>query len=454
MSRTRWIFAGFLLAASLLSAAIKPTFGGAIRIRLGEPATFAFSPSNYSNLVFYSLIYENFFYLGVDNKLRTNLFSGYRYNSKEHTLTLDLRPNLSFSDGSPVTSGHVYKSLETFVSRNLLRARKLGKSIRRMRVDGNSVVIEFAYHIPDVVFLLAVPELILQADRSSTFSGPFVPVEWEQGSHIRLQANIHYPGGRSYLDHVRVVFTDAQSPDIFLSTPGRFDEKSFSEYNAGIFQNIYLCFPGETVGKNTRMALYSLFREYFLSRGYAELNALTTDSESPVTINMRRLSLRRVRSVLRSSRIQVYLQSSMKREEEPLLKFLESKGISIQSRFIEDGQLRNFLQGASMEYLILEKVFQQQMPLEEKIRRIVSELTFGRFNAQYLQLVNELQEVNRLNNEEMLLDQVARIIGRIIDDAFLIPLCQKRYSMFVSRRLRGFHMDVYGRPLLQGVYQP
>ena len=454
MSRIKWILVLFVLSVSLLGGAIKPGYGGEVRIRLGEPATFAFSPSNYSSLIFYSLIYENYFYHESGGHLRSNLFSNYHYDKNSHTLTLDLRRNLSFSDGSPVTPGHVLKSLESFISRNLLGARKLGKRIRRMRVSGDSIVIELAYHLPDAVYLLAVPELILQADRDNVFSGPFIPIEWEQGRFILLKANPYYPGGRSYLDQVRVIFNDELNPDVFLSTPGRFDAKQFSEHNAGIFQNIYLSFPGERVGENTRMALYSLFREFFLENGYSELNALTTDAESPVTINMRRLPLPRVRSVLRSSRIQVYLQSSMKSEEEQLLDFLRTKGVPIQTRFIEDGQLNNFMDGASMEYLILEKVFQQRMPLEEKVRRVVSELTFGRFSAQYLQMINELEEVSRFNSDEMLLDQVAKIVGRIIEEGFLIPLCQKQYSMFVNRRLRGFHMDLYGRPLLQGIYLP
>ncbi|MDY0295952.1 MAG: ABC transporter substrate-binding protein [Acidobacteriota bacterium] len=454
MSRIRLGLILFLLGPVLASAAIKPNYAGEARIRLGEPATFAFSPSNYSNLVFYALIYENFFYLEGGGRLRSHLFSAHHYDKEARALVLELGRNLSFSDGSPVTPGHIIKSLEAFVSRNLHGARQLGKQIRRMRVEKNSVVLELTSHLPDAVFSLAVPELILQADRESVFSGPFVPVEWEQGRHILLKANPRYPGGRSYLDHVRVIFTDEQNPDIFLATPGRFDAQRFEEHNAGIFQNIYLSFPGERVGENTRMALFSLFREFFLSRDYSELNSLTSDTESPVTINMRRLPAARVRSVLRSSRIQVYLQSSLKREEENLLRFLNAKGVSIQTLFVEDGQLNNFIDGAALEYVILEKVFQQRMPLAEKLHRVVSEMTFGRFNAQYLQLVGELEEVSRFNSDEMLLDQVAKIVGLIIEEGFLIPLCQKRYSLFVNRKLRGFRMDVYGRPLLQGVYLP
>ena len=299
-----------------------------------------------------------------------------------------------------------------------------------------------------------MPELILQGDRDTAFSGPFLPGNWEPGKSILLQANPFYPGGRSYLDKVRVVFSDPQNPDVFLSTPGKFDSKQFEEHDAGIFQNIYLSFPGEEVGRNTRIALYSLFHEYFRDRGYSELNALTSSEESPVTINIKRLPFRRVRSVLRSSRIQIYLQSSMKNEEEKLLEFLQKKNVAMQTLFVEDGQLRNFLNGTSIKYMILEKVFQRRMPLEEKVQRVVAELTFGRFNTQYLQLISELREVTDLHNEEMLMDQVARIIGRIVDDGFLMPLAQKRYSMYVNLRLRGFRMDVYGRPILQGVYLP
>ncbi len=189
MSRIRLGLILFLLGPVLASAAIKPNYAGEARIRLGEPATFAFSPSNYSNLVFYALIYENFFYLEGGGRLRSNLFSAHHYDKEARALVLELGRNLSFSDGSPVTPGHIIKSLEAFVSRNLHGARQLGKQIRRMRVEKNSVVLELTSHLPDAVFSLAVPELILQADRESVFSGPFVPVEWEQGRHILLKAN-------------------------------------------------------------------------------------------------------------------------------------------------------------------------------------------------------------------------------------------------------------------------
>ena len=50
----------------LLVYAIKPYYGGEISIKLNEPTSFTLNTANYSNLIFYSLIYENFFYLQKD----------------------------------------------------------------------------------------------------------------------------------------------------------------------------------------------------------------------------------------------------------------------------------------------------------------------------------------------------------------------------------------------------
>ena len=69
------------LAVSILAVsfifAIKPYYGGEISVRLNEPTDFSFAPSSYSNLVFYSLIYENLFYLKQNGDIETHLFTGY-----------------------------------------------------------------------------------------------------------------------------------------------------------------------------------------------------------------------------------------------------------------------------------------------------------------------------------------------------------------------------------------
>ena len=55
-----------ILLPLLLLFSIKPAFEGEVTIRLNEPDSFDFTSSNYSNLIFYSLIHENLFYLNSD----------------------------------------------------------------------------------------------------------------------------------------------------------------------------------------------------------------------------------------------------------------------------------------------------------------------------------------------------------------------------------------------------
>ena len=66
-------------------------------------------------------------------------------------------------------------------------------------------------------------------------------------------------------------------------------------------------------------------------------------------------------------------------------------------------------------------------------------------------MLSELDEVKYLKNDELLLDQIARVVGQIIQDGFLLPISQNRYSLYVNSGLKGVVMDYYGRPLFQKV---
>jgi MarR-like DNA-binding transcriptional regulator SgrR of sgrS sRNA len=109
------------------------------------------------------------------------------------------------------------------------------------------------------------------------------------------------------------------------------------------------------------------------------------------------------------------------------------------------------MNNTSVKYLLFAKVFNKRMPLDEKIKRIVKEMSFTRFNEKYLKLINELDEVKFLKNEELLFDQVAKIINEIMKDGFILPIFQERYSIYIKDEIKGIDIDYYGRPLFQGV---
>jgi len=213
-----------LLALSCIFA-IKPYYGGEISIRLNEPTDFSYAPSSYSNLVFYSLIYESLFYLKENGDIETNLFREYRYNNATKTLELQLKDKICFSNGTPITEKHIKLSLDLFLNLNLGSSQKLRRVIKSIGTDKGKVFIELIYDDPDIVASLTIPGLVLTSGNDKAFSGIFYPEEWVKNQYIILKPNVFYPGGRSYLDSIRVIFYDVYYPDVFLSGPGMMDEK-------------------------------------------------------------------------------------------------------------------------------------------------------------------------------------------------------------------------------------
>ncbi len=436
--------------ALFLLYAIKPHYGGEISIKLNEPASFTLNTANYSNLIFYSLIYENFFYLGKNGAVSSNIFREYRIDSGTRTLILTIKDNLSFSNGKALNAKNILLSLKLFLGSNLLAASKLNKVIKNMRSNENQVLLELLADTPDIITMMTVPELVVLAENEQSFSGPFFPMEWEKNKRLVLKANPFYAGGRTYLDTVKVTFTDESLPDIFLSNP-KTNRENFQEFDSGIYQNIYLCFLQHDVGQNTKIALYTLLKRFNEATGskYRELNTLTADEESPVSIRIRPLSGQKTASILKSSDIKLYLLVSLSFLERDLTGFLRNNNLKIETLLIDDSQMMNFLNATAIKYVLIDKIFQAQAPVEEKIGRILRESSFNQFNAKYLRMLGELEEVKYSNSPELLMEQIARISETIINDGFIFPLFQKNYSLYIRNSWQTVEVDYYGRPLLQ-----
>jgi MarR-like DNA-binding transcriptional regulator SgrR of sgrS sRNA len=291
---------------------------------------------------------------------------------------------------------------------------------------------------------------VVLADNEQSFSGPFYPDEWEKSRHLTLKANPFYAGGRTYLDAVKVVFDDDSVPDVFLSSPKSFRE-NYQEFDSGIYQNIYLCFLQGDIGQNTKIALYTLLKKFNEASGfkYKELHTLTTDEESPVSIQIKIISPQKTASILKSSDIKLYILASLSYLEKDLTTFLKDSNLKIQTLFIDDSQMMNFLNSTEIKYVLIDKIFQTKIPVEEKISRILKESSFNQFNVKYLRMLGELDEVKYSNSQELLMEQIARISETIINDGFIFPLFQKNYSLYIRNYWRTVEIDYYGRPLFQ-----
>lgn len=437
-----------ILLTVLVSFSIKIPYGGEVGIRLNEPASFTFLSSNYSNIIFYALIYENFFYLKSDGQIFSHVFHSHDYDRNSKTLVLHVKEGLGFSDGSRVTEKEIMVSLNLFLNKNLFTAKQLRKIIKNIRTGKNTVYIELLYDREDIVGLLTVPELILVSGRQS-FSGIFYPHEWVKGKYIILKPNKFYPGGRTYLDSVKVMFTDEVNADVFLAEPGAFKDYGYQEFNSGIYQNVYITFPQGTVGKNTKIALFTLLKQFYESRGSGALNSLTSDDESPIAINIKGLSNWRMRSILKYSKINLYIFSSLNSDAADFNEFLGRKGVPLETIYISENQMVEYLNNTPVKYLLQEKIFSRRMTLDEKIQKILQEMIFSRFDEGYLKLLNELDELRFLKNEELLIEHISKIIEKIINDGIMLPISQKKFSLFVKNGIRRIEIDYYGRPLFQ-----
>ena len=141
--------------------------------------------------------------------------------------------------------------------------------------------------------------------------------------------------------------------------------------------------------------------------------------------------------------------SSLKGDDENFKEFLRKKGLELDTIYVSGSNLQNLLDNNPIKYLLVQKLFKKKTLLEEKISKIVREMSFKRFNEKYLKLINELDEVKFLNNEELLIGQISKIVNKIVNDGFIYPIAQKRYSIFIKNKIMSVEMDYYGRPLLQ-----
>jgi len=444
----------FILIVSLsFIFAIKNYYGGTMKIRLNEPSDFSISSTSYSDMVFYSLIYENLFYLTKDGNLYSNIFNDYKYEKAKKQLVLNLKYGIKYSNGSNITPNDIIRSIGNFLETGYSEAKKLNKIIKKLGEDNGKVLISLNFDYPNITELLSAPQLVIMSENHSIFSGPFKPVKWLKNKYMLLEGNRYYVGGLPYIDKIRVDFENYYYPDLFLSKPGTDTGGKHREYNSGVYQNYYISFPKGKIGENTRIAFYTILKNFFKEQNYPELNVLTSESESPLSINIKKFSTRRVKRILRYTNIKLYLISTLRDMEDDLIEYFKKYRVNISVVFLKNN-MSTLMNETKVNYFIIEKVFHGGLPLYEKIKKIVRETIFKRFNENYLNMIQQLDELINLKDNDLLMEQISGIIQKIIGDGYLLPLAQKKYSIYLKKNIKGIIIDYYGRPIVyKGRYE-
>lgn len=216
-----WSFSASAAAVASATPGGMPRKGGVLRISVDQ-AVSVLNPHqvrvNPEYLVA-ELLYSGLTRLTQAMKAEADLAQSWQPNDDLTQWTFTLRPDLRFSDGSPLTAADVVASLQALLDpKNASPAlHNIGPIKAVSAKDSNTVLIETEAPYADLPVMLAYPDAKIipahiaqgQYDKLSSASlgaGPFQLVSYDPERKIVVKRNPHYyDATRPYLDGVEVV---------------------------------------------------------------------------------------------------------------------------------------------------------------------------------------------------------------------------------------------------------
>ena len=220
---------------------------------------------------YYNAVYGQLFELGDNGKLIYDLATGYQYSNGNKTVTIDLRPGVKFSDGTPLTADVVKwnwtRDLESsctcaaqwVVARTNPKVTTSAPAASVIKVI-NATTIQVNLAIPDGAFVNqmfdSIPNWIISENSFNKMgekafaqlpvgAGPFIMVSDSYSNQIVMKKNPTYwqaPQGLPYLDNLTFksvsgdeaayeamlagegqVYTDMSTPQLLTESQQHFD---------------------------------------------------------------------------------------------------------------------------------------------------------------------------------------------------------------------------------------
>jgi len=220
---------------------------------------------------YYNAVYGQLFELGDNGKLIYDLATGYQYSNGNKTVTIDLRPGVTFSDGSPLTASVVAwnwtRDLESsctcaaewVVARTNPKVTTSAPAASVIKVI-NPTTIQVNLAVPDGAFINqmfdSIPNWIISETSFNKMgekafaqlpvgAGPFIMVSDSYSNQIVMKKNPTYwqaPQGLPYLDNLTFksvsgdeaayeamlsgegqVYTDMSTPQLLSESQSHFD---------------------------------------------------------------------------------------------------------------------------------------------------------------------------------------------------------------------------------------
>src|SRR5262249_19376354 len=190
-----------IATGGLASSAMRPGYGGTLRISLQEaPISLDPTSSHARNFpavqCLQQLLFDNLVPIDDTGRIQPGLASSWQSDPAYRRWTFILRQGVHFSDSTILTAELVAASL-----------RKSNPEWN-VSVAGDSVIVQLAAPEWSLPAMLALPRNAI-LDRSNSEprgTGPYRVTQWHAGRNLVLTARDDYWGGRAFIDSVLVQF--------------------------------------------------------------------------------------------------------------------------------------------------------------------------------------------------------------------------------------------------------
>jgi ABC-type transport system substrate-binding protein len=224
----------FFLASIPASAAKRPRYGGILRVELLTP-TFSLDPREWKPGSFSAredeklaaLVYDRLVTLDDYGRFQPALALEWSHDAPAKNWQFKLRPNVKFSDGTPLAPADVVTALQSVLPANL-----------QLTANENSISIHSPHPVPDLLEQLASgPHFIFRALPDDTLlgTGPFYVAEIDAAApyetnplatkpaRLRFRANEQSWAGRPFLDAIEVTLGEPPLRQLFDLQVGKAD---------------------------------------------------------------------------------------------------------------------------------------------------------------------------------------------------------------------------------------
>lgn len=188
----------YLAAISLLGAATRPRYGGALRVEM-QAAVRSLDPSQppagAAKAKLAALVFDRLVRLDENGIPKSSLALSWKHDAERKRWEFRLRSGVTLHDGSTLTPAMVAAALSS------------GSEAWQVSATADSVVIRSARPMPGLLAELANVRhsvVLRGGDGSLLGTGPFAATEWAPGRHAVFTAHEQYWGGRPFLDSVVV----------------------------------------------------------------------------------------------------------------------------------------------------------------------------------------------------------------------------------------------------------